>query len=163
MILKSERKPCCGGETLLWWVAEASSNSDTMCSELTIQKAPITEELVFRACMVPIFLAGGFGETATIFLVPLFFGIGKPSPRVPPQPNESEKPLYRHSPHSPWIRDIPSSGESAASFYASIYIVRCVDVGNEVLMAPDIREFSLPILLYHIVRMVCHLPFSQNR
>eukprot|EP00026_Physarum_polycephalum_P010988 Phypoly_transcript_11177.p1 GENE.Phypoly_transcript_11177~~Phypoly_transcript_11177.p1 ORF type:complete len:276 (+),score=32.03 Phypoly_transcript_11177:273-1100(+) len=36
---------------------------------------PITEEIVFRACMCPVLLAGGFSPTTTILIVPLFFGI----------------------------------------------------------------------------------------
>jgi len=36
---------------------------------------PFTEELVFRACMCPILLAGGFPIYTTVIGVPLFFGI----------------------------------------------------------------------------------------
>jgi prenyl protein peptidase len=36
---------------------------------------PVTEELVFRACMCPVLLAGGFSPTTTIIIVPFFFGI----------------------------------------------------------------------------------------
>jgi len=36
---------------------------------------PVTEEIVFRACMCPVLLAGGFSPTTTIVFVPFFFGI----------------------------------------------------------------------------------------
>ncbi|KAH9624780.1 hypothetical protein KSS87_014791 [Heliosperma pusillum] len=38
--------------------------------------APITEELVFRACMIPLLLCGGFKPETTVFLCPLFFSLG---------------------------------------------------------------------------------------
>ncbi|KAF0925824.1 hypothetical protein E2562_018474 [Oryza meyeriana var. granulata] len=37
--------------------------------------APITEELVFRACMVPLLLCGGFKIYSIIFLSPIFFSL----------------------------------------------------------------------------------------
>ncbi|KAI5065234.1 hypothetical protein GOP47_0019929 [Adiantum capillus-veneris] len=37
--------------------------------------APLTEEVVFRACMIPILLCAGFQPVAIIFLCPLFFGL----------------------------------------------------------------------------------------
>ncbi|EEE63398.1 hypothetical protein OsJ_18210 [Oryza sativa Japonica Group] len=37
--------------------------------------APITEELVFRACMVPLLLCGGFKIYNIIFLSPVFFSL----------------------------------------------------------------------------------------
>ncbi|KAH9617470.1 hypothetical protein KSS87_010057, partial [Heliosperma pusillum] len=37
--------------------------------------APITEELVFRACMIPLLLCGGFKPETTVFLCPLFFSL----------------------------------------------------------------------------------------
>jgi len=36
---------------------------------------PLTEELVFRACMCPVLVAGGFSPETTIIFVPFFFGI----------------------------------------------------------------------------------------
>ncbi|KAI8928558.1 hypothetical protein BC831DRAFT_447722 [Entophlyctis helioformis] len=36
---------------------------------------PIAEEFVFRGCMVPLMLAGGFSETQTVWRLPMFFGI----------------------------------------------------------------------------------------
>ncbi|KAI8820102.1 uncharacterized protein EV422DRAFT_78613 [Fimicolochytrium jonesii] len=36
---------------------------------------PISEEVVFRGCMVPLFLASGVTPTQCIFILPLFFGI----------------------------------------------------------------------------------------
>ncbi|KAK9921231.1 hypothetical protein M0R45_029750 [Rubus argutus] len=37
--------------------------------------APVTEELVFRACMVPLLLCGGFQKYTVIFLCPIFFSL----------------------------------------------------------------------------------------
>uniref|UniRef100_A0A452YXE6 intramembrane prenyl-peptidase Rce1 n=1 Tax=Aegilops tauschii subsp. strangulata TaxID=200361 RepID=A0A452YXE6_AEGTS len=39
--------------------------------------APFTEELVFRACMIPLLLCGGFKMYNIIFLSPIFFSLGK--------------------------------------------------------------------------------------
>ncbi|XP_031499811.1 CAAX prenyl protease 2 isoform X4 [Nymphaea colorata] len=38
--------------------------------------APITEELVFRACMIPLLLCAGFKAYSIIFLSPIFFSLG---------------------------------------------------------------------------------------
>jgi prenyl protein peptidase len=40
-------------------------------------KGPLTEELVFRACILPVLLHGGVTTTKAIFLSPLLFGLGK--------------------------------------------------------------------------------------
>ncbi|KAL6273499.1 hypothetical protein ACE6H2_024191 [Prunus campanulata] len=37
--------------------------------------APLTEELVFRACMLPLLLCGGFQKSTVIFLCPIFFSL----------------------------------------------------------------------------------------
>lgn len=37
--------------------------------------APLTEELVFRACMIPLLLCGGFGTYTVVFLCPIFFSL----------------------------------------------------------------------------------------
>lgn len=37
--------------------------------------APFTEELVFRACMIPLLLCGGFKMSTIIFLSPIFFSL----------------------------------------------------------------------------------------
>ncbi|KAJ4705192.1 CAAX prenyl protease 2 [Melia azedarach] len=37
--------------------------------------APLTEELVFRACMIPLLLCGGFKIYTVIFLCPIFFSL----------------------------------------------------------------------------------------
>ncbi|XP_057534447.1 CAAX prenyl protease 2 [Amaranthus tricolor] len=37
--------------------------------------APITEELVFRACMIPLLLCGGFKAQVVIFFCPMFFSL----------------------------------------------------------------------------------------
>lgn len=37
--------------------------------------APLTEELVFRACMIPLLLCGGFNTYMVVFLCPIFFSL----------------------------------------------------------------------------------------
>ncbi|KAB1223588.1 CAAX prenyl protease 2 [Morella rubra] len=37
--------------------------------------APLTEELVFRACMIPLLLCGGFKPYTVIYLCPIFFSL----------------------------------------------------------------------------------------
>ncbi|KAJ0028409.1 hypothetical protein Pint_35944 [Pistacia integerrima] len=37
--------------------------------------APLTEELVFRACMIPLLLCGGFKIYTVIFICPIFFSL----------------------------------------------------------------------------------------
>ncbi|XP_019158487.1 PREDICTED: CAAX prenyl protease 2 isoform X1 [Ipomoea nil] len=37
--------------------------------------APVTEELVFRACMIPLLLCGGFNTYTVVFLCPVFFSL----------------------------------------------------------------------------------------
>ncbi|XLU45162.1 hypothetical protein S245_039976, partial [Arachis hypogaea] len=39
--------------------------------------APLTEELLFRACMIPMLLCGGFKPYGVILLCPIFFSLGK--------------------------------------------------------------------------------------
>lgn len=39
-------------------------------------QAPLTEELVFRACMVPLLLCAGFRSYSAIFLCPILFSLG---------------------------------------------------------------------------------------
>jgi hypothetical protein len=43
-------------------------------------QGPFTEEWVFRSCMCPLLICGGFSWTQTIFLSPFFFGIGTQTP-----------------------------------------------------------------------------------
>ncbi|KAI3892877.1 hypothetical protein MKW92_026615 [Papaver armeniacum] len=38
--------------------------------------APLTEEVVFRACMIPLLLCGGFKPYTIIFFSPIFFSLG---------------------------------------------------------------------------------------
>ena len=46
-----------------------------VCKVLTLQ-APLSEELVFRGCMMPL-LMPVFGFTTSMLLAPWFFGLGK--------------------------------------------------------------------------------------
>ncbi|KAI8611093.1 hypothetical protein BC830DRAFT_1142811 [Chytriomyces sp. MP71] len=48
---------------------------DTILIVRALIAAPISEEICFRSCMVPLFKAGGFTDTATIFTLPLVFGL----------------------------------------------------------------------------------------
>ncbi|XP_042045950.1 CAAX prenyl protease 2-like isoform X2 [Salvia splendens] len=54
------------------WVVSTAS---CMSSWRNYFVAPITEELVFRACMIPLLLCGGFSTYTVIFLCPVFFSL----------------------------------------------------------------------------------------
>ncbi|CAM6086621.1 unnamed protein product [Calypogeia fissa] len=41
----------------------------------TFLVAPLSEELVFRVCMVPVLLCGGFSPSAVVFICPMFFAL----------------------------------------------------------------------------------------
>ena len=53
--------------------------------------APLTEELVFRACMLPM-LVPCTGPSAAVLTCPLFFGVGE-SPLTPLPPELTPLPL----------------------------------------------------------------------
>jgi hypothetical protein len=40
-------------------------------------QAPVVEEVLFRGCLAPVLLAGGFSTTAVVFATPVFFGLGE--------------------------------------------------------------------------------------
>jgi len=42
---------------------------------LNVLQGPLTEEFVFRACMLPV-LVPSLGESWSLLLCPLFFGVG---------------------------------------------------------------------------------------
>ncbi|KAK4419363.1 CAAX prenyl protease 2 [Sesamum alatum] len=54
------------------WVLSLTSNVSSWRNYLV---APLTEELVFRACMIPLLLCGGFSTYTVIFLCPIFFSL----------------------------------------------------------------------------------------
>ncbi|KAK4478732.1 hypothetical protein RD792_014230 [Penstemon davidsonii] len=54
----------------------AVSNSSNISSWRNYFVAPLTEELVFRACMIPLLLCGGFSTYTVIFMCPVFFSLG---------------------------------------------------------------------------------------
>ena len=43
---------------------------------MDVLQAPLSEEFMFRACMLPL-LVPSFGEGWSMFICPLFFGVGK--------------------------------------------------------------------------------------
>eukprot|EP00211_Chloroparvula_japonica_P017009 CAMPEP_0119132368 /NCGR_PEP_ID=MMETSP1310-20130426/11802_1 /TAXON_ID=464262 /ORGANISM="Genus nov. species nov., Strain RCC2339" /LENGTH=277 /DNA_ID=CAMNT_0007122999 /DNA_START=50 /DNA_END=883 /DNA_ORIENTATION=- len=47
---------------------------DVYCAR-NLLVCPLTEEFVFRACVVPLFLAGGASRTTAVYASPLFFGL----------------------------------------------------------------------------------------
>ncbi|KAH6802747.1 farnesylated protein-converting enzyme 2 [Perilla frutescens var. frutescens] len=51
------------------------STASCMSSWRNYFVAPLTEELVFRACMIPLLLCGGFSTYIVIFLCPVFFSL----------------------------------------------------------------------------------------
>ncbi|CAI8602594.1 unnamed protein product [Vicia faba] len=54
------------------WMSAISSNVLTWRNYVV---APLTEELVFRACMIPILLCGGFKPYSAMILCPVFFSL----------------------------------------------------------------------------------------
>lgn len=69
------------GTTLSEWtgwrnyVAVAYTSRASLLSKLTIDKAPVSEEVLFRTAMVPLHSLAGISFTRTVFLTPLYFGI----------------------------------------------------------------------------------------
>ncbi|XP_057979967.1 CAAX prenyl protease 2 isoform X2 [Malania oleifera] len=59
-------------QKLLGWIFSLASNVVAWRNYVV---APITEELVFRACMIPLLLCGGFRIYTVIFLCPVFFSL----------------------------------------------------------------------------------------
>ncbi|KAF3441680.1 hypothetical protein FNV43_RR15595 [Rhamnella rubrinervis] len=56
-------------------LASALSSASNVMAWRNYVVAPITEELVFRACMIPLLLCGGFKTNTIIFLCPIFFSL----------------------------------------------------------------------------------------
>ncbi|XP_047167495.1 CAAX prenyl protease 2 [Vigna umbellata] len=54
------------------WLSEISSNILVWRNYVV---APLTEELVFRACMIPLLLCGGFKTYSVTLLCPIFFSL----------------------------------------------------------------------------------------
>ncbi|PON42458.1 CAAX amino terminal protease [Parasponia andersonii] len=59
-------------QSLLGWAISVVSN---ILAWRNYVVAPLTEELVFRACMIPLLLCGGFRINSVIFLCPVFFSL----------------------------------------------------------------------------------------
>ncbi|KAL8526334.1 hypothetical protein ACS0TY_015523 [Phlomoides rotata] len=54
------------------WVVSVTSSVSSWRNYFV---APLTEELVFRACMIPLLFCGGFNTYGVIFLCPIFFSL----------------------------------------------------------------------------------------
>ncbi|XVF07695.1 hypothetical protein REPUB_Repub06bG0162100 [Reevesia pubescens] len=65
----------CIKSTLLSFLGQMSSVASNVLFWQNFIVAPITEELVFRACMIPLLLCGGFKAYNVIFLCPTFFSL----------------------------------------------------------------------------------------
>ncbi|KAL5545875.1 hypothetical protein UlMin_005562 [Ulmus minor] len=59
-------------QRILEWALSVASNVMAWRNYVV---APLTEELVFRACMIPLLLCGGFKTNSVIFLCPVFFSL----------------------------------------------------------------------------------------
>ncbi|XP_042055268.1 CAAX prenyl protease 2-like isoform X3 [Salvia splendens] len=57
-----------------WFSKHTRLNQSLLPIHLDSQ-APLTEELVFRACMIPLLLCGGFSTYTVIFICPVFFSL----------------------------------------------------------------------------------------
>ncbi|KAK7345355.1 hypothetical protein VNO77_15958 [Canavalia gladiata] len=62
----------CALQRFLEWLSVISSNVLVWRNYVV---APFTEELVFRACMIPLLLCGGFKTYSIILLCPIFFSL----------------------------------------------------------------------------------------
>ncbi|MBA0693021.1 hypothetical protein Goari_010537 [Gossypium aridum] len=65
----------CIKSTLLSLPGQMSSVASNVLFWRNFIVAPVTEELVFRACMIPLLLCGGFKAYNAIFLCPTFFSL----------------------------------------------------------------------------------------
>ncbi|XP_074311793.1 CAAX prenyl protease 2 [Silene latifolia] len=63
------------GESPYFSLESIKSFASNIAAWRNLVVAPITEELVFRACMIPLLLCGGFKPETTVFLCPLFFSL----------------------------------------------------------------------------------------
>ncbi|KAI4370180.1 hypothetical protein MLD38_018554 [Melastoma candidum] len=63
---------CCSIRALREWLVSRAYNVMTWRNFVV---APVTEELVFRACMLPLLLCGGFRKYTAIFMCPVFFSL----------------------------------------------------------------------------------------
>lgn len=61
----------CAQRLALW--IQAAANDVMVWRNYVV--APFTEELVFRACMIPLLLCGGFRTSSIIFFSPVFFSL----------------------------------------------------------------------------------------
>ncbi|XP_077241252.1 farnesylated protein-converting enzyme 2 isoform X2 [Tasmannia lanceolata] len=59
-------------QRFLDWIHSTASN---VLAWRNYVVAPLTEELVFRACMIPLLLCGGFKTYSVVFLSPIFFSL----------------------------------------------------------------------------------------
>ncbi|XP_073043476.1 CAAX prenyl protease 2-like [Primulina eburnea] len=57
------------------FINQAVSMASSISSWRNYFVAPLTEELVFRACMIPLLLCGGFSTYIVVFLCPTFFSL----------------------------------------------------------------------------------------
>ncbi|XP_027186863.1 CAAX prenyl protease 2 isoform X2 [Cicer arietinum] len=62
----------CASTRFIDWLSAISSNVLTWRNYVV---APLTEELVFRACMIPILFCGGFKAYSAMILCPIFFSL----------------------------------------------------------------------------------------
>ncbi|KAL9253701.1 CAAX prenyl protease 2-like protein [Drosera capensis] len=82
LLLDSWRESCDGWISFVDVCAVLHSSLDSFLAAgyniltwRTFVVAPITEELVFRACMIPLLLCGGFRPYQVVFLSPIFFSL----------------------------------------------------------------------------------------
>ncbi|KAL2508843.1 CAAX prenyl protease 2 [Forsythia ovata] len=59
-------------QRFICWILSMASNISSWRNYFV---APLTEELVFRSCMIPLLLCGGFSTYTVIFLCPVFFSL----------------------------------------------------------------------------------------
>lgn len=73
------------GKSIIWMHSIASS----VMAWRNYIVAPLTEELVFRACMIPLLLSGGIKTYTAMFLCPVFFSLAHLNHLLDTQQNRS--------------------------------------------------------------------------
>lgn len=69
-----------GGEGFKGWLEEFATDMRSWVGWRNCIVAPLTEEIVFRGCMIPGEILAGWGLGKVVLVTPLFFGVGRLRP-----------------------------------------------------------------------------------
>ncbi|XLS81466.1 hypothetical protein HN51_047297, partial [Arachis hypogaea] len=117
--------------------------------------APLTEELLFRACMIPMLLCGGFKPYGVILLCPIFFSLGKfsdvSSTKMDLDISASVVISSRKQVLFPFSSSLPPI--NYIHYSISLFLQQNVEEAAEKLRAKGIEVLTL----------VCHVSNNQQR